>query len=164
MSEHGRQPTSVVFPKVYATLDITQTPHQLQQSEENVDTERLMRPLKEMLFQLRGWTSTWNRNKGSSTGSNDTTPGACIQHAAAGHRVRSSNHSAVTSLSWWPFDKWGACNQQLREEAGVIAGFLTLVEESVCWLILEDRYPQPCVGVGQTDWKIRPAESAAKRL
>lgn len=75
-------------------------------------------PSKKCCSSSGGGQVRWNQNKGSLTRSNDTTPGACIQHAAAGHHVRSSNHSTVTSLSWWPFDKWGALQSATYAKGG----------------------------------------------
>jgi transposase InsO family protein len=50
MSDNGCQPTSVAFMKTCATLRITQSFTSDNNPKGNVDTERLMRTLKEELL------------------------------------------------------------------------------------------------------------------
>jgi len=58
MSDHGCQPTSVVFRRACATLGITPAFTSDHNPKGNADTERLMRTLKEELLWLREWTSS----------------------------------------------------------------------------------------------------------
>lgn len=57
MSDNDCQPTAVACLKTCATLSITQAFTRYNNPRGNVDTQRLMRMLKEELLRLREWTS-----------------------------------------------------------------------------------------------------------
>ena len=90
-----------------ATLGITQTCASDNNPKGTVDTERLLRTLKEDALGCASGQalSTWSRH--SPSGFSGTTHSIGIQHWGVGYQVRSNSNISATTLRSWLCDKWG---------------------------------------------------------